>query len=175
VPLAFALGPDAAALLDMALALLLGGAIGWERERARRSAGLRTHMLVAAGAALFVALGQVLIGEVAAAGAPLQADPLRLLEAVVAGVGFLGAGTIVAGRGAGRVSGLTTAASLWLTSAIGIAVGLERHLLAVGSTLLVLAVLAALRRLGWDADAGPPTDGRPGAPSEGSSRGRSRG
>ncbi len=151
MPLVAAVGPDAAALLDMALALLLGGAIGWQRERTGKSAGLRTHMLVAAGAALFVALGQVLIRDVAAAGAPLQADPLRLLEAVVAAVGFLGAGTIVAGRDAGRVSGLTTATSLWLTAAIGIAVGLERHLLAVGSTLLVLAVLALLQRVGLDA------------------------
>ena len=155
MPLAIVFGADGAALLDMALALLLGGAIGWERERARRSAGLRTHMLVAAGAALFVALGQGLIQGVVATGGPLQADPLRLLEAVVAGVGFLGAGTIVAGRGSGRVSGLTTAASLWLTSAIGIAVGLERHLLAAGSTALVVAVLAVLGRLGLDADAAP--------------------
>jgi putative Mg2+ transporter-C (MgtC) family protein len=162
-----ALNSDFAALRDMALALLLGGLIGWEREQSGKSAGLRTHMLVAAGAALFVALGQSIVRDVRVAGTPLQSDPLRIIEAVVSGIGFLGAGTIVAGRGTGRVSGLTTAASIWITAAIGIAVGIERYVLAVGATLLLLAVLSVLARLGVDADkkvaaAEPPGAAAPG-------------
>lgn len=159
--------PDVAVLLDLVIALALGGAIGWERERSGKSAGLRTHMLVAIGAALFVALGEDVVGRFAGQGESIRADPLRILEAVVTGVSFLGAGTIFVSRGPQRVTGLTTAAALWVTAAIGIAVGLERHVLAAGSTVLVLVVLHLLGALARDTDdqaRRPPPPPPPGDP-----------
>ena len=142
---------DLSALARIAVALLLGGLIGWEREASRRPAGLRTHMLVAMAAALFVVLGDHVVDRFAAQpNNVIQADPLRIIEAVVAGVSFLGAGTIFTSRDGShgeRVQGLTTAASVWSTAAIGLAVGVERYALAVGATLLVLAVLFVISRL----------------------------
>jgi putative Mg2+ transporter-C (MgtC) family protein len=135
---------DLSILLDMLLALVLAAAIGWERESAGKPAGLRTHAFVGMGAALFVSLGDPLIQQFQHYGGQVQFDPLRLVEAVVAAMGFLGAGTIFVARNGERVQGLTTAASLWVTAAIGVAVALERHLLAVGATVLVLIVLHAL-------------------------------
>ncbi|MGH2351879.1 MAG: MgtC/SapB family protein [Chloroflexota bacterium] len=143
---------DLAVLLDIVIALVLGGAIGWERERRGKSAGLRTHMLVAMGAALFVALGEHIIRQFGGQGESIRVDPLRIIEAIVTGISFLGAGTIFVSRGADHVQGLTTAASIWATAAIGIAVGLERHVLAVGSTLLVLLVLHLLPLVFTDHD-----------------------
>lgn len=125
--------------LRLLVALLLGAAIGWERERRDAGAGLRTHMLVALGAALFVVV-------------PLQAGVdseglSRLAQGIVSGIGFLGAGAVLKVSDEGRVHGLTTAASIWATAAIGMAAGLGREATAVLSTLFVLIVLAALRRL----------------------------
>jgi len=139
---------DAVLLLRLAVSLLLSTAIGWERERLDRPAGLRTHMLVAVASTLFVALGRPLITVL---GPELEGhmnyDPTRLLHAVAVGVGFLGAGVIFVHDGESRVRGLTTAASIWATAAIGAAVGLGRWVLAAGSTVLVVFVLAALRAL----------------------------
>jgi putative Mg2+ transporter-C (MgtC) family protein len=135
---------DLAILLDMLLALALASAIGWERESAGKSAGLRTHAFVGMGAALFVSLGDPVIQQFQHYGSQAQFDALRLIEAVVAAMGFLGAGTIFVARDGERVKGLTTAASLWVTAAIGVAVALERHVLAIGATVLVLLVLHAL-------------------------------
>src|SRR5688500_3928061 len=135
-------------IVEVAVAMLLGGLIGFEREMARRPAGFRTHMLVAGAAALFVGLGAALIrhfsatdGEVA-----ISYDPIRIVEAVITGVSFLGAGTIFRrGRGE-QVEGLTTAASLLLSAGIGISVALREFGIAVGITLLALLVL---RGLNW--------------------------
>jgi putative Mg2+ transporter-C (MgtC) family protein len=138
---------DLQILLRLLVALVLGGVVGWERQAAGKSAGLRTHILVAMGAALFVGLGELFIQRFSHAGDTLRFDPIRIVEAVVTGVSFLGAGTIFVARGSARVRGLTTAASIWLTAAIGLAVGLERYVLAAGSTVLAWFVLRVLQRL----------------------------
>lgn len=134
-------------LLHVALAMLLGGVVGYEREVANRPAGLRTHMLLAAAAALLVGLGDLLVERFAVEeyGAYLRADPIRIVEAVVTAVGFLGAGTIFRHRGEESIVGLTTAASMLLVASIGIAVGVRQYILAVGVTLLALLVLRGLR------------------------------
>lgn len=128
----------------MAVALVFSGLLGWERESVGKPAGLRTHMLVGAGAAMFVALGEMLVIEFNHFGELQRFDPTRIIEALVAGVSFLGAGTIFFARGPHRVRGLTTAASLWTTAAIGMAVGLGRFVLAGGATLILFAVLRGL-------------------------------
>ncbi|MDP8923713.1 MAG: MgtC/SapB family protein [Chloroflexota bacterium] len=137
---------DLSILLRLVVALVLAGAMGWERESTGKPAGLRTHMLVGMGAALFVSLAGLVIHDFQHLGDALRFDPLRILEAVVAAVGFLGAGTIFVSRGKDHVKGLTTAASLWATAGVGIAVGLERYVLAIGTTVLILAVLRVIRR-----------------------------
>lgn len=130
-------------ILTTAYAMALGGLIGWERELKNRPAGFRTHMLVAGAAALLVGLGDLLAVHFSGEEYRelVRVDPIRLIEAVVAAVGFLGAGAIFRRGGKDTVSGLTTAASLLMVAAIGIAAGLRVHLLALGATLLTLSVL----------------------------------
>jgi len=138
-------------------AMVLGGAIGLEREMKDRPAGFRTHMLVAGTAALLLGLSRMVLEDERYAGTGLQIDPLRLVEAVVAGVSFIGAGTIFASRSGESVQGITTAASLLAVAAIGIAVGFRYHLLALAVTGLTLLVLTALRwveRRGLEASGG---------------------
>lgn len=138
------LATDLSILFRLVVAMVLGTLIGWEREAAGKAAGVRTHVLVALGAALFVALGDAMIERFASLpsqGAEIRADPLRIIEAVVTGISFLGAGTIFVSRGRERVEGLTTAAAIWTTAAIGIAGGLERYALGAGAALLVLVIL----------------------------------
>jgi len=120
-------------VVRLGLAALLGGLIGWERERKGKAAGLRTHMLVAVGSALFIFVPQQ-IGV-------SDADLTRVIQGLVAGIGFLGVGTIIKGRDEEHVHGLTTAASIWLTAAIGVAAGYGREATAVLSTLLALGIL----------------------------------
>jgi putative Mg2+ transporter-C (MgtC) family protein len=141
-------------LLRLLIAALLSGLIGYERERTGKQAGLRTHMLVAVGAALFVSFTQLFVIETLPLAPPappgnfrVQIEPLATVEAIVTGISFLGAGTIFVSGGQDRVKGLTTAASIWVTAAVGIAVGLERYVLAVGSTLLILVILHMMYRL----------------------------
>ncbi len=126
-------------LTRLLLAAVLGGVLGYEREHKGKAAGIRTHMLVAMGASLFV-----LVPQQAGMLAP---DLSRVIQGIVAGIGFLGAGAIIKHRGEEDVRGLTTAASVWLTAAIGIACGLGRESTAVLSTLLALAILAGVPRL----------------------------
>lgn len=139
--------PDIAELtrvfVRLLVAMTLGGLLGLERELRGTSAGLRTHMLVALGAALFVLV-------------PLQggmevADMSRVLQGVIAGIGFLGAGAILKSNGR-EIHGLTTAASIWLTAAIGIAAGMGREMTAIVSTLFALVILALLRKLTHNRD-----------------------
>ena len=134
-------------LLTTAYAMVLGGLIGWERELKDRPAGFRTHMLVAGAAAMLVGLGDLLAVHFSTEDYRelVRVDPIRLIEAVVAAVGFLGAGAIFRRSGGNSVSGLTTAASLLMVAAIGIAAGLRVHALALGATLLTLAVLLVLK------------------------------
>lgn len=144
------------AVARIALAAVLGGAIGVDREVKDRPAGLRTHMLVAASSALIATLGQTVIDglHVSEGQGEIRADPIRLIEAIFVAVGFLGAGTIMQKGPGGRVEGLTTAASVMMAAAIGIAVAFQQYVLAVALTLLVTLVLVALRplskRLGHD-------------------------
>ena len=133
-------------LLRVVGATALGAAVGWEREKADRPAGLRTHMTVALAAALFTALADR-IADTSSGRDWLRVDPTRVLEAVVTGVSFLGAGTIFSARHGATVKGLTTAASLLATAAVGVATALGSYLLAVGCTGLLLVVLGLVRRL----------------------------
>ncbi len=125
--------------LRLFMAMVLGGILGYERESAGSSAGFRTHMLVALGSALFVL---VPLGT----GMPLS-DMSRVLQGVVAGIGFLGAGAILKLGSELEVRGLTTAASIWLTSAVGIAAGMGREATAILATLFGLGVLLLARVL----------------------------
>ena len=129
---------DVALLGRILYALLLGGVIGLERGLARKSAGMRTHMLVCAGSALIVALSDLTLATHGDA-ALLRGDPTRGIHAVATGVGFLGAGLMFVATD--RVRGLTTAATVWATSAVGIAAGLSRWTLAAGTAALYVLVL----------------------------------
>lgn len=147
--------PGLSAQLDvvasMAIAMVLGGLIGYERELKRRPAGFRTHMLVAGASALLVAIGTMTVDlhldmAVGARDGVLRVDPLRLVEAVISGVAFIGAGTIFgeSRRGGETIAGITTAASLLTVAVIGVAAGLDYYLVAVAATALALFVLVAL-------------------------------
>jgi putative Mg2+ transporter-C (MgtC) family protein len=127
------------------LAAILGGVVGLEREFAERPAGLRTHMLVGATAALFVMLAQQMISAFEPRDR-MMVDPVRVIEAIVVGVSFLGAGTIFkyTRQGEGVVEGLTTSASILSVAAIGIAIALDAFVLAVGTALLNLFINVAL-------------------------------
>lgn len=119
------------------IALVLGALLGYERESAGASAGLRTHMLVSLGSAIFIVV-------------PLQAgmsleDVSRVLQGVTAGIGFLGAGTIIKLQNGNQIKGLTTAAGIWLTAAVGVAAGMGLEATAVLSALFALIVLLFLR------------------------------
>lgn len=118
-------------LLRLALAMLLGSVIGFERERSGKPAGVRTHGMVSLGAALFAVVSLYGFGG--------AGDPARVAAQVVAGIGFLGAGAILHERGS--VQGLTTAASLWVTAAIGLAVGTGMALMSLATTVLVFVLL----------------------------------
>jgi len=123
-------------VVRLVLAAILGGIIGYERELKARSAGVRTHMLVAVGAALFV-LGPLQSG--------MQISDLsRVVQGIVQGVGFLGAGAIIIRAGQHKVEGLTTAANIWATAGIGVVVGLGLEATAVLSTIIVLTILAVV-------------------------------
>lgn len=132
---------------SLGLAMLLGALIGYEREMADKPAGFRTHMLVAGAAALLVALGDVLVKRFGddSTGDLIRADPIRIIEAIITGVSFLGAGTIIRNGRQRTVEGITTAASLLLTAGLGICVALHEFVLAVGVTLLTLIILRAVR------------------------------
>lgn len=133
--------PEGQIFLRLALATLLGAVIGIDRELRHHAAGLRTHMLISAAAALFTILTLELYHEVRAdVDDRVTADPIRIIEAVTAGVAFLAAGAIIQGRG--TVRGLTTGAGVWLAGAIGVACGLGRFTIALMAMILALVVLS---------------------------------
>ena len=130
----------------VALASLLGALVGLERELAKKNAGLRTHMFVAASAALLISLANLIVPQLEIDPALLSLDPIRMIEAIVTGIAFLGAGTII--RQKDDVEGLTTAASLLFVGAIGITVALSQFVLAIGLTLMSLFILRGLMLIG---------------------------
>ncbi|UPQ83688.1 MgtC/SapB family protein [Pseudomonas knackmussii] len=125
--------------IRLLLAIALGGVLGYEREYKGKAAGLRTHMLVALGAALFVLVPLE-------AGMPLE-DLSRVMQGIITGIGFLGAGTILKGSSQQDVKGLTTAAGIWLTAAIGVATGLGHESTAVLTTGFALVVFLLMPKL----------------------------
>jgi len=138
-------------VVRLSLAAVLGALLGFEREQKGKAAGVRTHMLVALGSAIFMTI-------------PLQigvqpAELTRIIQGMVTGVGFLGAGTILKGDDESRVKGLTTAAGIWMTSAIGMTAGLGQEVSAILCTVFALIVFALMPRIvrlfGDDAPAPP--------------------
>jgi putative Mg2+ transporter-C (MgtC) family protein len=138
--------PQWIVVLGSMYAMLLGGAIGFERELKNRPAGFRTHMLVAGAAALLVGLGPLILANPAYnnGDGSVRLDPIRLVEATITGVAFIGAGTIFSHRSKEHVAGITTAASLLMVAVIGIVVALRYYMLALLTTALTLLVLFAL-------------------------------
>lgn len=134
------------ALSRMLVAALMGGIIGFERETHEKPAGLRTHMMICLAACLFALLGVELLELQTERAENIRADPMRLIEAVTAGVAFLAAGSII--TSGGSVRGLTTGASMWMAGAIGVACGIGELALAffaLGITMVVLLILGWLK------------------------------
>lgn len=127
-------------LLRLAVAAACGGLLGWDRETHAKPAGFRTHILVAMGAALFAMIGIELSSEVRAAGG--QSDPVRVLDGIVGGIGFLGAATVFRSRRG--VEGITTAAGIWLVAAIGAACGIGAYQTAGIATAIAWFTLTVL-------------------------------
>lgn len=138
---------DLTIFLRLLIVILLAGILGWERESTGKSAGLRTHILVGVGSVLFVVIGEIFVEKFRQFDQNMRFDPIRIVEAIVTGISFLGAGIIFVAREKGVVKNLTTAASIWTTSAVGMIVGLERYVLAVGSTVIIFIVLRFLAYL----------------------------
>jgi len=140
---------DIGVLVQAFVAVVLGGVLGWEREAAGKWAGLRTHMLVCLSAMLFVRIGQFLIEDAQAslAADTLRTDPVRIIEAIVTGLAFLGGGIIFRDPDRNVARGATTAASLMTVATIGIAIAIGRYGLALGITLLVLFIMRVVRIL----------------------------
>lgn len=133
-------------IVKVIFAMFLGGLMGLERELANKPAGLRTHMLVAGAASLLVVLGDVMITNYSGSNLveAVQADPIRIMEAIITGISFLGAGTIIFRDRDESVEGLTTAASILFAASIGITVALHRYLLAALLTLIAIGILFGL-------------------------------
>ncbi len=127
------------------LAVMFGAAIGFEREIREVAAGLRTHMLTSLAAAVFTVLTFEIYHRFTEAGQASNLDPIRLIEAVTAGVSFLAAGTII--HGSGQVKGLTTGAGMWLAGALGVACGAGFYVIAIMGVVLALIIAILLRRV----------------------------
>lgn len=134
---------------EVVLAMVLGGALGWEREAADKPAGLRTHILVSGAAALIVGLGGAIMEAFISDhnAKLLMFDPIRLIEAVVGAVGFLGAGTVFRRKDENTVEGLTTATSLLFAAGLGVCVAVRQWALAIGITAITLLILRGLGKL----------------------------
>jgi putative Mg2+ transporter-C (MgtC) family protein len=131
--------------IRLLIAGVLGAMIGFERELNTAEAGLRTHILVSIAAALFTILAFEIFHTIQTSGEGPPADPIRAVEAVTAGIAFLGAGAIF--KSGGTVQGITTGAGMWLAGAVGVATALGYYIIAFGVALLAVLVLAALRAL----------------------------
>jgi putative Mg2+ transporter-C (MgtC) family protein len=129
------------------LAAVLGGAVGWERLKSGQSAGLRTHMLVCVGATMFTAIALLSVRDLQPLGSSERVDPVRIVQALAIGIGFLGSGVVYRSQREDRVKGVTTAAGLWCVTALGIAIGQGYYVLAVGATVLLLVILNVVHHL----------------------------
>lgn len=139
-------------IVRLLAAAVLGAVIGFEREKAGKAAGLRTHILVSLGTCVFV---------VACAGYGMSSDGLsRVIQGIVTGLGFLGAGTILKLNDQRDIKGLTTSAGIWMTAAIGVAVGLGMLGVALLSTITAIIVLAVIRKWENKIDQVPTTEGK---------------
>jgi putative Mg2+ transporter-C (MgtC) family protein len=125
--------PTVDQLIKIGVSLLIGAIIGWEREVSHKPAGLRTHILVSMGSTLATLISIDYF----------SVDPARIASGILTGIGFLGAGTIIAAKG--NVRGLTTAASLWVVAALGLAVGVGAYTLAIIAAVIVLLTLLFIR------------------------------
>ncbi|SFD91297.1 MgtC/SapB family protein [Roseivivax sediminis] len=141
----FGATPLPVAILRLVCAAILGAILGWERESHDKPAGLRTHILIAIASCLFTLIAFDLIAMGEEAGDALRVDPIRVIEAVTAGVAFLAAGSIIT-QGA-RVRGLTTGAGMWMAGAVGLSCGTGNVPLAALATVLALLVMWVLRKL----------------------------
>jgi putative Mg2+ transporter-C (MgtC) family protein len=131
-------------LIRLLVIIVLSGILGWERETVGKPAGFRTHILIGVGTVLFVAIGEIFVENYRQFNEQMRFDPIRIVEAIVTGISFIGAGLVFVSRSEGIVKNLTTATSVWTTSAIGMAVGLQRYFLAIVSTILIFFVLRFL-------------------------------
>jgi putative Mg2+ transporter-C (MgtC) family protein len=134
------MNPELEAGLRLLLAAVLGAGIGFQRERAGKPAGLRTHVLICLGSALFTVVSVL--------GFTGSVDPSRIAAGVVTGIGFIGAGVIFRGMRGDKVMGITTAASIWVTAAIGIAAGVGLYIIAVATAVITVLVLMIPRAKG---------------------------
>jgi putative Mg2+ transporter-C (MgtC) family protein len=131
---------DAIMIVRITLAFVLGAVVGWERQRVRRPAGLRTHMLVAGGAAAFTVASVFGFDDLGTV-----RDPARLAAQIITGIGFLGAGVIFQDRH--QIRGLTTAASIWIVAAIGVMIGLGMIWVSIYTTIAAWFALRVLKRI----------------------------
>ena len=132
-------------LLRLLIAAIFGGLVGWDREAKGRPAGLRTHILVAIGSAGFTLIAIEFYESVRETSSSGMGDPMRIVAAIVGGVGFLGAGAIIQARG--EVKGVTTAAGIWAVAAVGSAAGAGYYELCFLLTVFAMATLTVVRRL----------------------------
>lgn len=136
-------------LLDVAIAMFLSGIVGFEREVSNKPAGFRTNMIVGGASCLLFSLGLFIVDFLHKEnyGELLQLDPLRVIEAIVVGVSFIGAGTILKSSDGDKVNYLTTAATVLFSAAIGIAIALQQYIIGAGATSLILLVNTLIRKL----------------------------
>lgn len=132
-------------LLRLFLSVVLGAILGVERERSRKPAGLRTHMLVSLGAAAFTLVTVEVFVSVRSSMEQTRADPIRIVEGIVGGIGFLGAGAIIRARGS--VEGITTAAGIWVVGAVGVACGLGLYVIGGLTVFFALVILSLVGML----------------------------
>jgi len=136
-------------LLDVIIAFILTGIVGYEREQAQKPAGFRTNMIIGGAAALMVSLGKSMIlnFEQNLPATNFNVDPNRIIEAIVVGISFIGAGTILKRQEEDKVENLTTAATILIAAGIGISVALKNYALAIGVTFAIVVINVILRKL----------------------------
>lgn len=136
-------------LFKVVITLVLAGAIGYEREIANKPAGFRTHMIIGGVSCLLVSLGMMIIEmfSMDRYKGYIRMDIIRVIEAVIVGISFIGAGTILKSRGEEKIYYLTTAATILFSATIGVAIALEQYILGIGITFIVLLINTIIRRL----------------------------